>query len=300
MLVIPTPLLSEPTQRETGASTQDHTTASSALTTGFGNVPVFAGIQTAAKPTALGRDLTRRLRTLVFCTAYVGAHAGSCDTWERRYAIWRRAITAARFRYDQVLIIDDASPSPPAWPSVEVLHEGDSLQSRSSRVMFRFARHLGRRGVSDFPGWVRSFFFAARYAAVNGFEKVVHLESDAFLISDRMQAFVDEIREGWVAPLCPRYRRPESAIQVIAGSAMSKFQEMGRRNVEELAGVVIEDALPFTHIETSFYGDRFGEYLSHIPREADWAAQTVAPLEASPETFYWWISARSADQQAAK
>ncbi len=113
-----------------------------------------------------------------------------------------------------------------------MLNEGDALQCSAPRVLFRFNRHLGRRGVSDFPGWVRSFLFAARYAEMNGFEKVVHVESDAFLISGRMQSFVDEVVEGWIAPFCERYRRPESGIQVIAGRAMYSFRELSHRDVK--------------------------------------------------------------------
>jgi tetratricopeptide (TPR) repeat protein len=236
----------------------------------------------------LVRDRGTHQHTLAFCTSYVGAHLAPTDTWEQRYAMWRRTIVSYRIRCDQVLIIDDGSPSLPDWRDVDVLHEGDARRSLAPAVLFRFARHLGRRGVSNFPGWVRSFFHAARYAEQNGFEKVIHIESDAFLTSDRMQAFVDEISDGWVAPWCPRWRRPESAIQIMAGAGLSAFAEFAHRDVDDLAEAVIENELPFTWIEGSFRGDRFCEYMDHVPRDADWSAQTAPPIGVSWEDFYWW------------
>ena len=254
-----------------------------AATFGAGTAP-GVGTTPAAAPAAAPR-------TLLFCTSYVGPGLGARDTWDDRYRLWRRAVAASRVRHDQALIIDDASPTLPTWPDTDVIREGEGLHSGAASVLFRFGEHAGRSGLSDFLGWVRSFCFAAHYAAANGFERVLHLESDAFLISERIQQFVNAVTDGWVGFWCPRYNRPEGAIQVIAGRSLRTFGAFAACGREALAGVEIETALPFTRVERGFRGDRYGEYLDHVPRDAEWSAQTTLAAGAARDAFYWWLAA---------
>lgn len=232
-------------------------------------------------------------RTLVFCTAFVHPVLTPRSSWDGRYAIWRAALARSRLHHDQVLIVDDGSPTPPPWSDVQIIAEGAPLTTRAPTVVYRFAQSLGRKGVSDFPGWVRSFQFAARFAEANGFERVIHIESDAFVISPRLQEYLNGVRDGWWAPFCPRYNRPESAIQVIAGSALATYRELAARPVDDFAGVVIEKALPFTQVDRSFIGDRHGEYLDHVPRDADWTAQ-ANPDRSTDPTYCWWLAPQPA------
>jgi hypothetical protein len=233
-------------------------------------------------------DGTRK-RTLIFCTAYTHAAAGSFYTWEARYRTWVDAIRSSALAYDQLLLIDDGSASLPDWPDLQIVREADDLQTVAPLVMFHFDTHLGRRAVSDFPGWVRSYFFAATFARANGFEKIVHIEADAFLISRRMQVYVNDFRDGWGSLFCPLFIRPESAIQIIAGASMDSFAAFARQPVDALAGAVIETTIPFTHVETGFAGDRYGEYLEYVPAHADWCAQAVPKGNLPLHQYFWWI-----------
>jgi hypothetical protein len=230
-----------------------------------------------------------RQRTLLFCTAYAMPHLGKFYNWDQRYTIWLKGIRSSNIHFDQILIVDDASPTVPEWSDVTVLGPGDPLQTQAELVFYRFDEHLGRRAVSDFPGWVRSFFFAAEFAEANGHEKILHLESDAFLISPRIQNWVNELRDGWTSLWCPRHRRPESGIQIIAGSAMQTYKDFASQPVEALAGAVIETTLPFTHVESGFIGDRYGEFQDYVPRQAEWCMQAVPNGKLPPEIYYWWL-----------
>jgi hypothetical protein len=240
-----------------------------------------------------------RQRTLVFCTAYTHGSAGPFYTWNQRYRTWVDAIRSTALDYDQILLIDDGSASLPDWPDVTIVRSGDDIRCDAPLVLYHFREHLGRRAVSDFPGWVRSFFFAATYAQANGFEKVVHIEADAFLISHRIQQYVNDINDGWVTLFCPLFARPESGIQIIAGSALERYRAFAEQPVDALAGAVIETTLPFTHIETSFIGDRYGEYLDYVPVQAEWCMQAVPTGKIPLDAFYWWLPKRSPPEAAA-
>ena len=61
-----------------------------------------------------------------------------------------------------------------------------------------------------------------QFAKANGFGKVIHIESDSFVRGDRLKAYINDASSGWTALWCPRHRMPESAIQIIAGSAVAE------------------------------------------------------------------------------
>jgi hypothetical protein len=228
-------------------------------------------------------------KTLVFCTSFFSPNPRSSGSLDVRYCRWLDGIKSSKLQYDQILIVDDGSETLPDQPDITVIRDTDGGRSDAKTVLFHFTQHLGRRGVSNFPGWVRSFFFAAAYARENGFTRIFHIESDAFLISDRIQEYFNATHDGWIAFWCPRYARPESGIQIIAGNALEDFYKLSQRNYEEFAEVVVETALPFTHVEHQFRGDRYGEFLDHIPRDADWSMQTIPPHWVSADVFFWWL-----------
>jgi hypothetical protein len=252
-----------------------------------------------------------RQKTLIFCTAYVpspklaerhmpsladgtvylpgGNGEDTFYSWSLRYRIWLDAILTSDLNFDHILIVDDGSPTLPQWEDVMIRHEADDIRCEARIVLHHFQQTLGRHTVSDFPGWARSFLFAARYAQANGFTRVIHLESDAFLISRRMQAYANAVQEGWVTLFCPRHGQPESGIQFIAGHALLRFFSLGTMHHDALRDLDIAAALPFTLVERRFIGDRYGDDSFYIPPQADWSMQTRPNGMLPLPQFYWWL-----------
>lgn len=227
------------------------------------------------------------MKTLVFCTTYAEHRA----VWDMRHAWWLKALQSSQLEFDQLLMVDDASPELPDWPGVKVIRERDapdprSLVTSAQVVLYTHEARLGRASVFDFPGWHRSFAFAARYAHAHGFRKVIHLESDAFIVSSRMQQHFNDVREGWTAPWSSRYTFPEIALQVAAGRDVARMAAFAERPYTEMAGRLHESALPYTHVEKSFVGDRYGEFRSDVPHGVDFIAQG---LINQPADYYWWM-----------
>lgn len=227
------------------------------------------------------------MKTLVFCTSF----ATSEETWRDRQAIWLRALRHSTLHFDQLLIVDDGSTVLPTWPHVEIVHEADvsrpeDVKSDSPILLYAHTQRLGRQSVFQFPGWYRSFAFGVLYGASHGFEKIIHLESDAFLVSERIQRHFNEFTSGWFSVWCEAYLFPEIAIQAAAGDEIADMAAFVREPYSRLAGQIHEYLLPFTHIERDFVGNRYGEMIGHIPRQADYSAQTHS---GQPDAFYWWI-----------
>ena len=227
------------------------------------------------------------LKTLVFCTSYHSTSEG----WNDRHTIWIRALQNSRLRFDQLLIVDDASSVLPKWSNVEIITEAqqprvECVQTEASIVLYTHTNRLGRASVFEFPGWYRSFAFGVLYGASHGFEKIIHIESDAFLISSRIQDHFNAFETGWFACWCEAYHFPEIAIQAAAGDEIAHMAAFVEKSYAQMEGQIHEFVFPFTHIECRFVGNRYGEMIGHVPRHADYSAQTH---NGQPDAFYWWI-----------
>lgn len=230
------------------------------------------------------------MRTLLFCTAY----AATPSMWQLRYRRWLDAVRAAQLGADQVLIVDDGSPVMPDWGDITVssgegMEECAQLAEQDGAVLFHFENRLGRQGLLHFPGWYRSFAFAGRYAAQFGFDRVIHIESDAYLVSERMRGFVRDQSQGWVLPWCPAHQCPEICVQVIGADQIGALAEFCSQPYENLAGQYHEWAVPATMVDMRWQGDRFGQTDAQVPVDADFACQISPQREPG---FYWWLRSR--------
>lgn len=211
------------------------------------------------------------MKTLVFCTSW----ADSADTWRYRYGKWLRQMQRSPLHYRQILLVDDASPLRPDFPGL-ALYDAESLPSDCPGepvVMARFNQRLGRKAVCDYPGWWRSFMFAAEYASRFGFDKLVHVESDTYVLSQGLYDYLNALDSGWTAFWCPRWRFPETCIQVIGPDQLPRFRAVAAKSYASLVGQPVEELLPFTRVEANFKGDRYGEYRTELPLDADYASQ---------------------------
>jgi len=157
--------------------------------------------------------------------------------------------------------------------------EFDAMSYPNDRpFMFRFGNHLGRLDVANYPGWWRSFTFCAAVAKNYGFEKIVFIESDAYVKSSRLCEYIKGLTDGWTVLWNPILQFPETSIQIICKEQIDvlfKYYEMGedfwckKRTTSEFA----EHILPFTNICKEFKGDRYMEWGKDVPLDADYSCQ---------------------------
>ena len=228
------------------------------------------------------------MRTLVYCTAY----ADTPSAWDTRYRRWVDALRRSGIHFDQLLMVDDGSAALPGWEDLAVLTQGQAPQpqdavSAAPLLLYHFEQRLGRAALFDFPGWYRSFAFGAAYAKAHGFEKVIHLESDAFLVSERMRRTVDRLAAGWTIFWTEKYGFPEIAIQVVGPDQIDALVAFCAEPYERMRGEIHEHHFRPTHVEKGLFGDRYGETAEAIPRNADYATQVPSQREPS---YYWWLT----------
>lgn len=221
------------------------------------------------------------MRSFIFCTSFITNQSPhlSVDRWNRWIAYYdlRRDLFGA----ERVIILDDASPVECLPPDLQVIDIAGGLPDSlpACPIMFRFNEHYGRYGLTIFPGWWRSFTFSVVIAKRYAFSKIIHCESDAFVLSPRLIKYIQQIREGWVAFWCPRHKFPETGLQVICHDAfkdLATFHGLGERLWFQ--HVFPERVLPFSRVQKDFIGDRYGEYLRDYPPDADYVCQSTQTM----------------------
>jgi len=227
-------------------------------------------------------------RTLLFCTSY----CENVTTWNRRCGNWLRGIEMSGICYDVIAMIDDASPALPDWQGVEIAHDLTQVNPKWTKLIYRFPERLGRSGILDMPGWYRSFAFSSQLAEHLNCDRIVHIESDAYLLSSGIVDYLDTA-QGWNTVWARSKSVPETGIQVIAEKALPVFREWVSLPYDIYRDSVLELLFPFTHVEHSFRGDRHGETLSQVPWDADWTMQVpdgiFDTLEAE-KRYFWFLN----------
>jgi hypothetical protein len=222
------------------------------------------------------------MRTLLFCTSWFD----SKQRWHETYGRWLAHYTGdnAPLAYDHVLFIDDASPEAPDDPRVQVINEGEWPEVLPPVALYRHNHRLGRPSLLDYPGWWRSFFCSLEVARRYGFRKIIHAESDAYVLSQRLADHINALDKEWTSMWCPRYVWPETAIQVICDDEYGELQAVHDAGFAALKGRAAEYELPFSNIETRWIGDRYGDYRDDIPADADYACQVRPDMALPPRT----------------
>lgn len=156
------------------------------------------------------------MKTFLFCTAFLNNEtAPHC---KQRYLLWLYYYMPKlkQLGVDYVFLINDGQEDICLREDIGVL-PADNLPSvlEYEVNIIYFKDHLGRKDIIDFPGWWRSFTFAHVLSQKYDFQKIIHIESDFFVLSGKLFSFIKKTREGWVSLFCNHYNFPETAIQVI-------------------------------------------------------------------------------------
>lgn len=215
-------------------------------------------------------------KSLLFCTSYFETE----QVYFLRYKKWLSYYSALPFTDDKdIFILDDGSNLELADNLYNYI-EGDITEdTKVDKINFyHFPERLTQGAAANSEGWYRSFLYSYDIAATLGYDKIIHIESDLYLLSPRICEYINDLNSGWVSFRCPTYGFPESSLQVINKDNYKKFfnfqQETLAKGLWKMATQNAEWLLPFTHTETKFTGDRYGERKIAQSPEMDYYAQS--------------------------
>ncbi len=205
------------------------------------------------------------MQTFLFCTSYIDETDPSNNLM--RYRRWvdfyMKRLTQLQAQY--LIMIDDGSrlEDLELGCDFEVL-DPFSLPAKLTNTVniIHFPTHLGRPAYKDYRGWWRSFLYAGRFGNHYGFDKAVHIESDFFIVSERMFDYLRDEPGDWTAFYSAYHTFPESAIQIMNSQTFSKLDELYSNGEAQAFSFnkAAELFLPFTKVEKRFTGDRLGQF----------------------------------------
>ena len=196
------------------------------------------------------------MKSIIFCTSYIRDAAA----WETRYRRWLDYYQDFPLDVVKRLMIDDGSPYLPPADVIKTVSNTAPLASLEDRnLIIRFDDNLGRQSIKDYPGWWRSFLHSVEVARELGADKIIHIESDAYILSPRLRDFIDQTSTGWHVLWTQHNNFPETAIQVICRDQFEIFEDFKQKNPTLHFPDMAEHMLPFTAVNKEFKGDRYSE-----------------------------------------
>ncbi|MCD8515907.1 MAG: hypothetical protein LRY61_01305 [Burkholderiaceae bacterium] len=192
---------------------------------------------------------------VLFATAYIKDQRA----WLTRYKPWIDYYQQSPLGNLPLVLIDDGSPYLPDNSAVAICNPSEPAQLRAGQpTIFHFNDNLGRSSLQSYPGWWRSFLFSAQIARSNDNCKLIHIESDAYVLSPRLFQKIIDLRHGWTTFWLEKYQMPETAIQVICPDQLANLEQIERHPM--LNREMAEKFLPFTEIDKQMIGDRYSEF----------------------------------------
>ena len=235
-------------------------------------------------PDKLFHPVVYPLKTLLFATGYIG-NESHIERYVRYINYYSKYVS--HLGANNIVIIDDGSPI----ELVEKLKEQveykfeiidyNNLPEKLDKGInwIRFPNRLGRPELMTPLGWWRSFSFVSVLADKYTFDKLIHIESDFYVLTARLIEFVKNMRTGWTALFSKNRNGAESGLQIIAKEYFNKLKfiyESGFdlwNKVSTNKAFYAERMLPFTNTIKCFKGDRYGEdWCWQIPEDADYVA----------------------------
>lgn len=200
------------------------------------------------------------MKAIIFCTSFIK----DAPSWESRYQRWLDYYENIPIDAVKKIMIDDGSPFlPPAEIINTVSHSAPLAENGDKNLIIRFDNNLGRQSGADYPGWWRSFLHSVNVANELGVDKIIHIESDAYIMTPRLVNFINEIESGWNVLWSPRYRMPETAIQVICRDQFAIFEKFKDKHPDYFFPDIAEKLLPFTTVHKQFKGDRYSDFTKN-------------------------------------
>lgn len=207
------------------------------------------------------------------------------DTEERvqRYIKWLEYYMplADKIGFSEILLIDNASPQ----------ENIDKLANKHAELISKYPinLHIIRKKVriERFPPhgygfWYRAMASGYKYALNWDYDKVIHIDSDAFIFTNKMCNWLKDIKYGWVSTYTKLCGFPECNIHVVAGryNLIKAKIWMTEDFLEFYPNDIAEKRIPWTEVNKDFTGDRYPEFGKMVQEpEWDYCCQTPNEFE---------------------
>jgi len=167
--------------------------------------------------------------------------------------------------FDRIVFIDNDS-------SQESINEIRKVGNGILDII-RLSPHLPSGSALNYPYCWRGLY-ELKTLINRGYDKIISIDSDGFVLSQRLANYFRLLDTGWTSLWCPRWNFPESACHVLCEDSFPIYLDyIEQMPWQNRVGTKMETSLPFTYINKAFNADRYGE--SRLPQctEMDYYGQ---------------------------
>ncbi len=183
---------------------------------------------------------------------------------------------ADNLNYDEILLVDNGSKPESLWKL-----QARTLPLNVPLTIEEHDVHLPRIKSNAYGFWYYAFGQAVKYAMKNNYEKILHCDTDVYILNQKMIDWCNNTNTGWTSLWCSMHGFPETTFQIIGKDQFKNAHKFFTRDFLEFYPFdIAETRIPWTHIEKGFNGDRFGEKPNKPDfSKIDWTGQTPVDWE---------------------
>lgn len=134
-----------------------------------------------------------------------------------------------------------------------------------------FNKHLTRPTHLEYAYVWRALYFGRDLFQEEDYEKIIHMNNDSYILSEKLMNFIKDFKSGWWSPFCPKHGFKECDINVYTKDHVP-YWELTAKPYMFYNGKLMEGVLPISG-EKNWIGDRYAEYPIEIPINADFVTQ---------------------------
>lgn len=215
------------------------------------------------------------MKTLFCCGTATQTGQGQSGLW--RWWFYYRPFKE-QFGATHFAVNNDGNVNLPTETFVK-LHDGtkpiDPL-SEDQLNLIHWPNSLPRQSQYACPGYYRSVSTLTRVAMEQGFDKLVYVEWDFWVLAEEMMREIACVDHGLIAYWVPFYVFPECNIIVCAKDQFKalkdKSDQLGAKT-DMTAETIAEITFPWTEVRKHRVGDRYPEHTDLLPLDVEYCAQ---------------------------
>lgn len=140
-----------------------------------------------------------------------------------------------------------------------------------------FPDHLPKgRGARNYPyAWRNLYTVPSLFATLN-IDKAYFMDTDTFVLSDRLTKFMKAQVSGWTTFWCSKYSYPSAELSILNSDALLQLLEFMDTPEKDRHGQSFENVLPYT-VNPDFNVNRWGE--DRLPIMSFMDAYTQCPTD---------------------
>lgn len=142
----------------------------------------------------------------------------------------------------------------------------------------RYDKHYTRTAHLEYPYCWRGLYFCRDLFQEYDYDKIIHCNNDTYILTEKLANYIRDLPTNtWWYPNCKRHNFAECDLQVVGKDNMAYWEMTGKPYLN-YNGQAMEHIIQGVR-DMNWIGDRHGEFLGEIPKDADFSCQVRLTMD---------------------